>query len=82
MQEIIKLDEKGSYIVIEGLKIVDICVTDGFSGCRCSTSDRNRYDKESSTIICASYSNCLSHALRHTSKDVINDILETLKASI
>lgn len=53
------------FICLQGLKIVDICVGSAECGCRCSTSgDRNRYDKESETIICEHYNECLKRMLK------------------
>ena len=77
--EEIKMNEN-QMIIFEDLKIIDIIRSDGFSGCRCSTSnDRNRYDKESKTIICPHYSSCLGNLLKHAEKHILIDIKEHVK---
>lgn len=68
-------------IELVGLKIVDIITGDGYAGCRCSTTnDRNRYDKESKTIICCNYSNCLKDVLKRLPDYKLVEIKECLKA--
>lgn len=71
-------------IVLEDLKVIDMRVGDGFSGCRCSTQDRNRYDKESKTIICENYSKCLSDIIKRmrSSPGMIEDLKEYAKVCI
>lgn len=62
---------------VKELKVIDITVGDAYSGCRCSaTNDRNRYDKESRTIICEHYSECLKSVLNKMPKHVLEEIKE------
>lgn len=62
-------DGTGEKIIFDGLKVVDIVIGNRYEGCRCSVTDRNRYDKESQTIICGNYSNCLRQVLRDMTKE-------------
>lgn len=70
---------------MDGLKIIDMrfgYICGHLSGCRCSTNDRNRYDKESKTIICEHFSNCLQHFLKNCTQETLSDIKEDMKAVI
>lgn len=68
-------------IRIEGLKINDIKTGSAYEGCCCSrTNDRNRYDKESKTIICKNYSDCLASVIRKMSEDKRVEIKEIFEA--
>lgn len=70
-------------IELDCLKVTDIKCGDIYAGCQCSkTNDRNRYDKESGTIICKNYSSCLSSVLRHMPKHQKVDIIEMLETQI
>lgn len=56
--------DKYNKLKVKGLKVIDITVGNAYSRCRCSkTNDRNKYDKESNTIICEHYSECLKSVL-------------------
>lgn len=73
---LLEVDEYNK-IKVKGLKVIDITVGDGYSGCRCSvTNDRNRYDKESKTIICEHYSECLKSVLNKMPKYVFDETKE------
>lgn len=62
-------------IVLDGLKIIDIECGDYSGGCKCSvTNDRNRYDKESETIICKHYNSCLKHVLKKMPYFTLEDL--------
>lgn len=66
-------------IKLDGLKIIDIKCGDCLSGCMCSvTNDRNRYDKESKTIICKHYNSCLRTVLNKMPMYMLNDLKETV----
>lgn len=82
MAEILYKADDYNYIVVDGLKVKDIAIGSGYAGCRCRTSDRNRYDKESETIICANYNRCICSILRKLSEDVKEDMKEDILAYI
>lgn len=66
---------------IEGLKVVDIAVGNGYAGCRCQGGDdRNKYDKESKTIICSNYSQCLKDVLKQLPEHKRVQLKEYIKA--
>ena len=46
-------------IIVEHGKVIDMITGNRYAGCMCTTQDRNRYDKESNTIICSEYGTCL-----------------------
>lgn len=78
MAEVLYKADDYNYIVIDGFKVKDIAVGSGYAGCRCRTSDRNRYDKESQTIICDNYNKCIGSVLRKLSEDTKEDIKEEI----
>lgn len=75
--------DENNGIILDGLKVVDIECGDQSGGCKCSTTnDRNRYDKESKTIICKHYSSCLSHVLSKMQDYTLEDIKQTMLCEI
>lgn len=76
------LDEHNG-ILLDGLKVIDIECGDFSCGCKCSvTNDRNRYDKESKTIICKHYSSCLRNVLRKMPGFMLEDLKQTMLCEI
>lgn len=72
--------DKYNRIRMEGLKVVDICIGSGYEGCMCSaTNDRNRYDKESQTIVCKHYSDCLLAMIRKMPETMFQELCETIE---
>lgn len=70
-------------IEIKGAKVIDLLVNEYPGGCRCSTcNDRNKYDKESGTIICKSYNECLATVWKHLQEGQKSDITETVKMAL
>lgn len=70
-------------MTINGAKITDMYIMEYGRGCRCSTcNDRNKYDKESETIICKNYNRCFGDIWRRLQEGQKADIKEVVKMAI
>lgn len=66
-------------IEMYGAKVIDLQIGQYTGGCTCSTSnDRNKYDKESNTIICKNYNQCLSRVWKHLHSGMKAEIKENV----
>lgn len=83
MSEYVFAPDEYNGIKMDGMKVIDIRCGVCSGGCMCSaTNDRNRYDKESKTIICKYYNSCLRDVLRKMPDFMLEDIREVLLCEI